>query len=95
MGDDLVLDNHVYGREGLKVFGLDASWAQFGAWDADGLERQLLRPLELREWLDDSGEVSATRYVFTDAEFVLRESGFSAFRKFRPPPDRVEQVRKP
>lgn len=92
-GDDLVLDNHVYGREGLTVFGLDASPEEFGTWAVKWLQRQLLRPLERREWLDDSGHVAATRYVFTDTDFVLRESGFSVFRKFRRPPDRAEQVR--
>ncbi len=92
-GDKYHLDSHVYGRDGLTVFGLSASPAQFGHWAATWLHDQLMRPIERREWLDEAGKVAATRYVLADTDFVLRQTGFSIVRRFRRPPDRVERVR--
>lgn len=92
-GDRYHLDSHVYGRDGLTVFGLSASPDQFGTWAATWLQDQLLRPIERRDWLDDHGQVAATRYVLADTDFLLRQRGFSLVRRFGRPPDRVERVR--
>jgi len=92
-GDKYLLDSHVYGRNGLTVFGLDASPEQFGVWAANWLRHQLQRPIERRDWLDGDGNVTATRFVLANSEFVLRQTGFSLVRRFRRSPDRVERVR--
>lgn len=92
-GDQYLLDSHVYGRDGLTVFGLDASPEQFGTWAATWLRDQLRRPIERREWLDGGGLVTATRYVLADSDFILRQTGFSILRRFRREPDRVQRLR--
>ncbi len=92
-GDKYLLDSHVYGRDGLTVFGLDGPPEEFGAWAARWLRGQLQRPIERHDWLDDRGVVTATRYVLADSGLVLRQSGFSLVRRFRRGPDRVEQLR--
>ncbi len=92
-GDPYLLDSHVYGRDGLTVFGLDAAPEQFGAWAAAWLRRQLARPVERLDWLDGEGVVVASRWELADTRFVTGDQGFSLFRRFRRPPDHTERVR--
>lgn len=90
-GDRYLLDNHVYGRDGLTVLGLRASPEQFANWTASWLEAQLMRPVDWLQWLNSRGTVVATRWRLVGSDFVLKSQGRPGLR--RRPPDRVERVR--
>ena len=91
-GDNHLLDNHVYGADGLTVQGLTASPEQFATWTADWLLAQLRRPVERLDWAGPDGTVTS-QWRLADTGLSLTWQGTRRWRRRRQPPDRVQRVR--
>ena len=81
-GDDHLLDNGGDEHD-LRLAGVEGEPEWFADIAADWMQRQLLRPLERREWLDGS-TVVAQQTRLSDSGFLLARSG-SRFRSRRAP----------
>ncbi len=90
-GNGYVLDNHDRDGYNLEVTGLDESPETFGGFAARWLERQLLRPVERRDWMRN-GQVRYSRWCLSDTGEVLASSG-GLLRHPRTPPSRVVVIR--
>ncbi|MEX5265269.1 hypothetical protein RF640_14715 [Kocuria sp. CPCC 205231] len=64
-GDDLLLDSHVYSRDGLTVFGLCEEPATYGALAGKWLECQLQRRVDRQDWIRN-GKIVRSRWVLPD-----------------------------
>ena len=90
-GDGYVLDSYDRDGDNLEVTGLDESPETFDGFAARWLERQLLRPVERRDWMRN-GDVRYSRWCLSDTGRILARSG-ALLRLPRNPPSRVVVIR--